>query len=442
MSWTDMPGPPGAQPGVGGAAGVQPAEGAGAMSWTDMPGPPGAQPAEGAGAASGAQPSEGAGAMSWTDMPGPSGAQPGVGGAAGVQPAEGAGAMSWTDMPGPQVSGSPDTRVSEVAAEPPLLPSSYDENDLRAAVGAAPRPQADAGATAGAVTKVPARSRRRAPTDEEDGDGDDDDSDDGTGKPRSRKMMLFGALTLVVGGGIAAMVIVGKVNSERYLITCEADRVVVQQGRSFPPWGESSLDGPEWKALKIPPEAPCAPYETENKAELAAHYFKILQEHATSLLTAREVTKVDEAEAQLKQALLVARALPLEDDRIDARDEIERLLGDVVYWRASAKLQSASEALTEAAKQFDMAAQQRPRHVTDAAAWALYVRRLVEQLRAGPAGASQATFPPLPPGERPTAPPGVALPVEPGAGSGSDVADDPVPAPPADAGLPTGGVLL
>ena len=382
---------------------------------------------------SGAEPGSGT-AMSWTDMPSP-GASPPSAGMELPRASEAAGAMSWTDMPAP-MSGAADTQPTappetQPPAPPdgdlPLMPTASTENELRAAVGATPRPDA------------PARSRRRAPTPVD----DDDDGDDGPSKPRSRKMMLVGALTLVVGGGIAAMVILGKVNSERYLITCKADRVVVEQGRSFPPWGESALDGAEWKALKIPPEAPCAPYETENKAELAAHYLDILKDHATTLLTAREVTKIDDAEAQLKQALLVARALQRDDDRIDARDEIERLLGDVVYWRASAKLRSASDALVEAANQFDMASAQRPRHVTDAAAWALYIRKLVEQLRAGPAGASPSTFPPLPPSERPTAPSGVALPVEPGAGSGSaGTAVDPVPPPTADAGVPTGGVLL
>ncbi len=368
-------------------------------------------------------------ALSWTDMPAPQGSSdqaPTAGELSSSPGPDASGSLSWTDLGSPIAPPSSPTAPSPLqAAEPPLVPTTSSDNELRAAVGAPPIPD------------KPTTKRRRAPT-----DGDDDDGGDGGAKPRSRKAMLFGALTLVVGGGIAAMVILGKVNSERYLITCKADRVVVEQGRTFPPWGETSLDGAEWKALKIPPEAPCNPYETEDKAELAAHYFQVLRDHATTLLTAREVTKIDDAEAQLKQALLVARSLRVEDDRIDARDEIERLLGDVVYWRASAKLRSASDALVEAAKQFDLAASQRPRHVTDAAAWALYVRKLVEQLRAGPAGAAQSTFPPLPPGERPLAPPGVALPVEPGAGSTSGSAAEPVTAPPADAGLPTGGVLL
>lgn len=137
----------------------------------------------------------------------------------------------------------------------------------------------------------------------------------------------------------------------------------------------------------------------------------------------------------LDQALLHARS----PDRREQRRDVERLLGDVGYWRASAKLRDASTALTDAAKQFDAAAAQRPRHVSDASAWATYVRKLVEELRAGPNGALTA-FPPTPtpiPAREP-APAGVALPVEPPA-AGS--ASEPPPAPP-DAGLPTGGVLL
>jgi len=429
---------------------MQPTE-SDSKSWTDMPGPPDAPEAQSVAPITGTQPTETSGSMSWTDLPGTLGA-PGAPGApiTGPQPTEASGSMSWTDLPaqpmsgqpmsgqpisGQPISGQPMSGQPD-AAEGPLLPSTVSENDLRAAVGATQLPQSMPGAASAAK-----KSRRRAPTDDDD-DGDDDEGD-GPSKPRNRKMMLVGALTLAVGGAIAAMVIIGKINSQRYLITCEADRVVVEHGRTFPPWGESTLDGAEWKALKIPPEAPCAPYETESKAELAAHYLDILKDHATTLLTAREVTKIDDAEAQLKQALLVARSLGRDDERMDARNEIERLLGDVGYWRASAKLRSASDALTEAANDFEVAAKQRPRHVTDAAAWALYVRKLVEQLRAGPAGAAQGTFPPLPPGERPSVPPGVALPIEPGTGSGSaGSAAEPEMPPSGPAGPPTGGVLL
>ena len=327
-------------------------------------------------------------------------------------------AQAWTEAP---VAAAP-------VAEPPLLPATYSENELREAVGATPRPE---------PTK---KAKRRAPTpppvDDDDGD------DDRPAKKRNRRTVVVGALSILVGSSIAALVFLGKANSAKYMIACEAERVVVEQGRSFPPWGASTLDGAEWKALKIPPEAACHPRETEDQAELAGWYLKILVDQATVLLTARSVTTVDDAEAALKQALLVSRALKTEDDAKNARGDIDRLLGDVVYWRASARLRSASDTLADAAKQFDAAAAQRPAHFTDAAAWAGYARKLMDQLRAGPGGAAEPTFPPLPPSERPTAPPGTALPVESdrGSGAGSSPPAPPVAAP--DAGVPTGGVLL
>ena len=323
------------------------------------------------------------------------------------------GQQAWAEAPPPAA-----------AAEPPLVPSAYSENELRDAVGAMPRAESK---------KKPPKAKKRAPS------IDDDDLDD-DGKPRkSRKTMFIAAASIFVGSGIAALVFLGKVNSARYVIACEAERVVVEQGRSFPPWGTSSMDGPEWAALKIPPEAACQARETEDRTELAGWYLRVLIDQATKLLTAREVTKVDDAEAALKQALLVTRSLRTDDDAKNARAEIDRLLGDVVYWRASARLKSASDTLTEAAKQFDTAASQRPAHFTDAAEWAHFSRKLIDQLRAGPAGVVPGSFPPVPPaGERPVAPLGTALPVEPEQGSAA-----PEPPPPApDAGVPTGGVLL
>ena len=88
------------------------------------------------------------------------------------------------------------------------------------------------------------------------------------------------------------------------------------------------------------------------------------------------------------------------------------------------------------------AAGQLPRYVYDAHAWATHVRKLADELRAGPSGAKAQAFPPAPPPpERPTAPAGVALPVEPGAGSGNGTGTTAPPVTP-DAGVPTGGVLL
>ena len=99
----------------------------------------------------------------------------------------------------------------------------------------------------------------------------------------------------------------------------------------------------------------------------------------------------------------------------------------------------ASETQADAAKQFDAAQMQRPAHFTDAGEWAGFARRLVDTLKAGPKGMPDLAFPPIPPAERPSAPMGTALPVEPGEGSASEPAQEPAPP---DAGLPTGGVLL
>lgn len=315
------------------------------------------------------------------------------------------------------------------------------ENELRDAVGVTQLPEAPV------KKKQPAKTRAASRGD--DGDGDTDDE-----RPRSRLWMLAAALAIVLGGSITAMILVGRANSERFVIACEADRVEILQGRSFPPWGETVLEGAEWKALKIPAEAPCTPLETESKAELAARFEKLLEERATKLVGGRggtstpttaagpddPVAKVDEAEANLKQALLVSRHLASENERITKREDLERLLGDVTYWRASARLRAAADALSDAAKQFDAAALQKPRTNTDAAGWAMHARRLADQLRAGPGGVQDPVFPPMPPGAAPTqtttAPPGVALPVEP------PKVDVPAAEQTPDAGVPSGGVLL
>jgi hypothetical protein len=302
---------------------------------------------------------------------------------------------------------------TDLATVEPLPQSLSQPTDLRAAIGAMPE------------------KRRRAQTPPPI-DVDDDGEDDG--KPRSRKMILVSVASLVVGLGVAALVFLGRANSSYYYISCEPDRIVAQQGRAFPPWGESELDGKQWAAIKIPPEAECIALETEEETQLSDQFRAMLVKRASVLLTAKEVTKTDEANALLEQALLHARSNT--DSARNARTEIQRLLGDVVYWRASLKMRDASKSLIEAAKQFDTAAQQRPRHVTDASAWADYVRKVVGELESGPAGSTQP-FPPAPPPseQRPTAPTGVALPVEP------DKSPDPIATPP-DAGAPTGGVLL
>jgi hypothetical protein len=301
------------------------------------------------------------------------------------------------------------------------LPTISEDNNLRAAVGA----------------KLAPERKKPPPPPTFDDDDDDDGDDDDKPKGRGKWIAIVASLAGVLGLGIGALVIFGNMNKQRFMIACQPQEVHAKQGRGFPPWGERTIDDEGmWKPIKIPPEAECRERETEDEEELSRWYLEILVERASSMLTAREVTKIDDAAAMLDQALLHARS----PERREQRRDIERLLGDVGYWRASAKLKDAANALNEAAKQFDAAAAQRPRHVSDASAWATYVRKLVEELRSGPNGAPTAAFPPVPPATpgREPAPAGVALPVEPAAGSGSA---EPPPAPP-DAGMPTGGVLL
>jgi hypothetical protein len=292
--------------------------------------------------------------------------------------------------------------------------------------------------TASPVVAEAPKRRRSPPPDRF--DDDDDGSDDDAPRKRNSKVVLVVATTIVLGLGIATLVFLGSANKRRFVLACEPQQVIAKQGRGFPPWGERNIDDEGmWKPIKIPPEAECTARETDDDAELSKWYLQILVDRASTALTAKEGAthgskEVDEAFAMLEQALLHTRPT----DRREQRRDIERLLGDVGYWRATGKLKDAANALADAAKQFDGAAAQRPRHVSDASAWATYVRKLVEDLKAGPSGAG-TTFPPTPPNpDRQPAPPGVALPVEPpkpGSGSADPIA-------PIDAGLPTGGVLL
>jgi hypothetical protein len=324
-----------------------------------------------------------------------------------------------SSSPEPAMPGTyPTVVVDEWSTPPstPLLPATYSENDLRTAIGSPAMPE---------QIRPP---RRPPPPDDVDEDADDGD------RPRSRKTLLVAIGSVVVGVAIAATVFVGRLNGDKYQLSCRAKDVVAEQGRTFPPWGTSTLGGDEWKPIPIPPSFQCVELETEDVGALHDAYRKVLVDRADAMLTAREVTEVDAAAAMLEQALLHARSDRKSD--ADARRDIKRMLGDVGYWRASAQLQKASGELADAAKQFDTASSQLPRHVSDASAWAAHIRKLVDELKAGPAGTPTAAFPPSPQGDRPPAPPGGELPVAPDAGVAT-----PAPAAP-DAAPPSGGGVL
>jgi hypothetical protein len=324
-------------------------------------------------------------------------------------------------LPPPEFARPPRAKTAPLPERPddePILPPAADPVSLRDAVGAS--------------TQRRQTARMEA-----------------TGELWSRRLIAFLAFGGIAIIAIAVLVILGSVNSRRYAIICSADRISAEQGRSFPPWGMREMEGAEWKPIALPPSAECKERETETKAELEGWYLEVLLERASTTLMQPNLLEtvatptagkpgpppLEVVSAQLQQALLLSRS----PDRRDQRKEVERLLGDIDYWRASLRLRDASAALLDASKQFEAAAQQRPRHVTDAAAWGQYVKKLADDLRAGPNGAPAAqSFPPTPTGERPTAPVGAALPVE----TPPPTADSDAPPPAPDAGVPTGGVLL
>jgi hypothetical protein len=335
------------------------------------------------------------------------------------------------DPPGPDPidpndPNAPDpTFPAEPEAPPPPIAPPTDD-DLREAVGVARREKPD-------------KPRAASRIDDGDRDTRDDDLADlppltAEQQARRRRLWLTLAFSTVIGLIIVAFVFIGRSNASRYYFQCGAEKITAEHGRGFPPWGTRELDGPEWAPIAIPPQAECQTRETEEPSELAGWFLDALIDQARAKLTAREVTAVDDAEKQLRQAYLLAR----DPKRVDQRNEIDRLLGDVQYWRGIAKVKSANAALADAAKLFDEAAARKPVKVTTSAAWADYARKLVDDLELGPDALRPAM--PLgatPPPAREPIPQGVALPVEPAIDANMGA-----PITPPDAGVPSGGVLL
>lgn len=320
------------------------------------------------------------------------------------------------------ISGLPSSGLDPVTGLP--VPPKPDPDDAPILPAAPPPPLA----TVAFDTKT--QSKPKKAKKHRDDDGDSGDPDD----PRRIRLHWVVAGAIVVAITIITLVFLGRENSSHYYVQCDSDKIVATRGRSFPPWGTTSLTGVEWKAIPIAPNDECTPTDSDNIAELEDYFLKVLMRQASALLQAKEVTKPDVAAEQLNQALLLARS----EARRPQRRDIERLLGDVEYWRASTHLKEASTALLEAAKQFDAAAAQQPRHVADAASWAKYIRGLVDKLQAGPSSKlspdpANVSDGETRPGHEPV-PAGTALPVTP---------DSPTKAPVTQPAVsPSGGVLL
>ncbi len=417
--------------------------------------PPPAAPAPGASAASPSPASPSPASpppAAIAKPPAPAGPLPAVTGpsaAAGTPPAASAG----VGAPAPKIRSTPPLGVSF----PVFVPSSAKPSPTAPAASA---PGAPSGATAGDRAPPDAGAGPRA---QAQGDAEDDGADPDEPRPggRSLRAILLAAVLVIGAAGIAVFALMGYLNSDRYVLACEPDRAVPEQGRGVPPWGTRALTGAAWRPVKIAPETRCQPHETDDVLVLQRLFLAMVLDQATALLTAREVNRVDDAEALLQQALLLTRPAEHEPEALaqtrgEQHQEIERLLGDVAYWHGQAKVRDALSALGDAARQFDTAVARHPRHVSDAAAWAVRVRTLADDLRAG--SASTAAGPVAPP----PAPPSPAPSPTPAATAGSaghpavppTTATAPVPAeidrsahpsppaaPPPDAGPPT-GVLL
>lgn len=271
---------------------------------------------------------------------------------------------------------------------------------------------------------------------------DDEEVEDRVGSGRWRTV---GLAVLALGLIILVMIALGRWNARDYYLVCGAEEIRAERGRAFPPWGSRKLGGPEWQPISIPANAECEELETDDRGELEDAFLTALVDQANGMLTSRNPSNIELAEQQLQQALLLTRTA----DRRNQRKDIERLLGDVEYWRGAAHIQQVIDLLKGAAGRFDGAAVKRPRHTSDSSSWAGFARATAEELRLGPPELRPArpVDPNAPPpftGTGPDSP--VVMPdagVGPDAGPGTlmNPPADATPSPP-DAGLPRGGVLL
>lgn len=312
------------------------------------------------------------------------------------------------DAPPPEPPPEPPVVVDE-----PLLPATTSDAELRSAALAMPDTDKDKAKERERDEREAKRRALREKDKKRASGHEEEDDDEHDKKPRSRRLIVLWVAAAAIALLVGIFIFLGSLNTDRYALVCEPEQVLAKQGRSFPPWGLKSIGGEEWKPIAIPANAECKARETEDLAELAGWYLDMLVDQASTALTSRDTTRVEIAAQQLDQALLLARS----PDKRDQRKEIERLLGDVEYWRASAKLKDAQQALIDASKQFDEAATKRPRHVTDASAWGAFVKKVADELKAGPAGQPVLTnmgvgAQPIGDG-RAQVPTGTALPVEP-----------------------------
>ena len=279
---------------------------------------------------------------------------------------------------------------------------------------------------------------------------DDGSSGGDGGPPKRRSPRLSGKQRAILVAAALATILIGVggilswLNSQHYYFVCGTKNITAEKGRTWP-WGQRTLEGPRWRPIPIGDE--CVEHSVDSAEELEALFLDTLLRRASELLTRDDPDSILEAEKELEQATLLTRS----PQRRARRKEVDRLQGDVQYWRAAGEIEAAIQKLADAGKRFDDAAARRPRHKNDASSWAEHARAMSDEIRMGPKELRDETpvradGRPHFTGTEPGSEPPRKAPTNPG-DAGPDP-QQPSPAapdagpPPPDAGLPRGGVLL
>lgn len=192
---------------------------------------------------------------------------------------------------------------------------------------------------------------------------------------RRQQWFLVGGSALLVLTAVCA--VLGWLNNKNYYFVCGTRNISAEQG-SFWPYGRSPLPGEAFQP--IVGDFPCESRHFEKREELEKAFLAALIQQATRLLASGDPEHVSTAEQELQQALLLSR----NPERAEERAMAERLQGDVSYWRGAAEIQAALETLRTSAGFFEEAASRRPRHSSDANAWAEHARFISSEIDKGP----------------------------------------------------------
>lgn len=250
--------------------------------------------------------------------------------------------------------------------------------------------------------------------------------------PRRRIALFLGA-TALLGAIVAGVAFLGWQNQQRYYLVCGEDDIAAAQGRSFPPWGRSALEGKAWQAIPRPLEAPCEERVFDSREGLARSFAETLVTRVDAWVIARAQGAGREhlaaAQAQLDQALRVLRELRQPgSEPAELSGKIQRLRGDLDYWQARDRIDTALAELAKAAQHLDSAVAHDPHHHhEDALAWQRALARLQAELgavaRTAAPDAAAATGQPETAAGATT---GTALPAAPGMDAQPGTSDQPV----------------